>query len=598
MARVFPSVDQVDFLPVPLNTGETQVLELLKRLDDSWHVYVQPRIDMDRPDFVVLHPKLGVTAIEVKDWSPSSYQQRTDGIIERRETGGWVPTSHRPRFQAYRYKDTIQGRFFSDVNAPADLFKSVRAVVVMVRHTTAEARALLDIPSVCEAEKWIAVFGGCDLEDHPMRVLTGSDRPCGVKIPAGNIDRLRRALAEPEALSDRRLPLSMSSAARNIESNPNGAKVRRVRGAAGSGKSLGLAARAALLASQGKRVLVVTYNATLPQYLHELAARRCNELKANVHDITFMHLHDFASRVCDDARAEHVQLMSSELFPDKYDEVIDRAADAYRKQIGPKFDAILVDEGQDFSLKWWNILRQHALVPGGEMLLVADPTQDLYGKKAWTDEEKMSGAGFSGPWTEVSGSYRMPPDLIPVVAGFAAKHVDGARVDPDVPSDHPLLAAPYEPTVRRWVNLERGMSPGRALGLEVVQLLKDNPDLSPGDVVFLTSSHRVGLQAVRVIAEASLPVQHLFSEDPSKRGRLKRQFSPTAPGVKGCTVHSFKGWESRAVVLEVSSMPESHRLAYVGLTRVKGDLAHRAAYVTVVNSDAQLRGFRDQFVAS
>ena len=45
------------------------------------------------------------------------------------------------------------------------------------------------------------------------------------------------------------------------------------------------------------------------------------------------------------------------------------------------------------------------------MLLVADPTQDVYDKRAWTDEEQMLGAGFSGPWTELHGSYRLPSDL-------------------------------------------------------------------------------------------------------------------------------------------------------------------------------------------
>ena len=52
----------------------------------------------------------------------------------------------------------------------------------------------------------------------------------------------------------------------------------------------------------------------------------------------------------------------------------------------PFYDAILVDEGQDYTLKWWNSL-QKALKPGGEMLLVADKTQNLYEREqSWTDQ--------------------------------------------------------------------------------------------------------------------------------------------------------------------------------------------------------------------
>ena len=83
------------------------------------------------------------------------------------------------------------------------------------------------------------------------------------------------------------------------------------------------------------------------------------------------------------------------------------------------YDAILVDEGQDYLPLWWATLRQ-ALRPGGEMMLVADPTQDVYGhNSSWTDAA-MVGAGFRGPWNSMETCYRLPATL-------AAKAVDFAR---------------------------------------------------------------------------------------------------------------------------------------------------------------------------
>jgi len=65
-------------------------------------------------------------------------------------------------------------------------------------------------------------------------------------------------------------------------------------------------------------------------------------------------------------------------------------------------------------------------------------------------------------------------------------------------------------------------------------------------------------------------------------------------GVKGCTVHSFKGWEARGVVLCILPTERSRRLAYVALTRVKGDPG-ACSVVSVVNCDPGLDAFKVEF---
>jgi hypothetical protein len=597
MARVFPALDELVHLNVPLNEGEQQVLDLLCGLGEGWLIYVQPRLGLDQPDFVVVHADFGVTAVEVKDWGHGCYRQDADGFIETlTPNDGWVRTRHNPKFQAARYLDALWSRFFTDVNA-SPRRAVVRAVVVLPRYTTNDARALLQIERF-NSERSVMVWGGNDLAVSPLLVLTNQEQPARRKISPIAIDRLRRALAEPEYISDQRLPLRLSEAALNIERNPSKAAMRRVRGAAGSGKSLGLAARAAKLSSEGKDVLVVAYNSTLPHYLHDLAARRCPQVDGDISRISFTSLHALCARAVENSSLAGFESIATTLpgLADRFEQLVDEAIDAYSRGHGRTFDAVLVDEGQDFTLKWWNFLRQHVCKPGGEMLLVADPTQDVYGQKTWTDEKRMLGAGFSGQWTQVDGSYRLPPDLIPKVARFASEHVQGARVEPVVPDDHPQ-ANGYQRTVCRWVNAAGQRSVGEQLGLEVVALLRDNPDLAPSDVVVLAQTHEDGLEAMAVLERHGTETQHIFARDERERRERKMQFFAHAPGVKGCTVQSFKGWEARAVVLNVSPSQRSHQLAYVGLTRVKGDARHRAAFVTVVNSDRQLEHFGEYFVA-
>lgn len=595
MARVFPDWDELGTLPTALNVGERQVLECLAALDDEWIFYVQPRLGLDQPDFITAHPRFGVCAVEVKDWSVGAYRQAADGRIEVRRRDAWVRTDEAPRYQAHRYRGAIHERLAA-VSDDAPAYSQVRGVVVMPQCTTTQARALLTKSAVNDSEKWVHVFGRDSLEQDPVLVLTGTRQPEGRCISERCLDALRRSLAEPEAQSDQRLPLILSPAAANIEANPRDARIRRVRGSAGCGKSLGLAARAARLSQEGKSVLVVTYNSTLPHYLRDLAVRRCRDVGGSLGRITFTHFHDLCRRAIDDAHlaGAHPAINPLPGVLDPWEAKIDQGIEAYRLGYGPRFDAVLVDEGQDFSLKWWNLLRLHVCRPDGELLLVADPTQDLYGKRAWTDEERMIGAGFSGPWTELRGSYRLPPDLTPVIAEFAQLHLSGLDVTPSVPTDHPQQVGRYKPTVKRWVNTEQGESCGRRLGDEVVRLLRDNPDLAPSDVVFL-ANHREGLVAAKIISEAGYEVMHTFGNTDKEKRDRKMRFYGTSNGVKGCTVHSFKGWESRAVVMSVGWGEDTRRLLYVGLTRVKGDRTNRSAFVTVVNSDHGLRSFRERF---
>jgi hypothetical protein len=595
MARIIPSLDDLGVLQHPLNDGEWRVLNVLGQLGDDWIVFVQPRVGLDQPDFVVAHYDYGVVAVEVKGWRPGGYRQRRDCVIEANRSGEWIPTTEAPLTQAARYRDALFSRFFADASTTSSDFGSVRGIVVFTGHSTAEAREMLKNTRNA-AERYIGVWGLAELQRNLATGLGGT-KPRS--IPARNIDRIRRELAEPEFISDQRRPLKLSVAARNVATNPSNARIRRVRGTAGCGKSLGLAARAAQLSKEGKDVLVLTFNSTLPHYLHDLAARRCAEITADVNRITFTHFHAFCNRICDNSRLAGHEPGSGRLpgISHAEDEIVGRAIDAYRAGFGLQYDAVLVDEGQDFNVGWWNFLRTQVVRPDGEMLLVADPTQDVYEQRAWTDEDVMKGAGFRGPWTDLTGSYRMPADLIPVVAEFAERYVFGERIDPVVPDDPDEVAEFHAPTLRRWINSPTGSPIGAALGHEVVRLLAEHADLHPWDVVFLAPSHQVGLQAVEVVQAAGHEVQHMFAVERAEQRTLKDRFWGQAPGVKGCTVQSFKGWEARAVVLGITKQRESRRLAYVGMTRVKGDPQQRRAFLSVVNFDRSLDAFQSRFMS-
>jgi len=57
-----------DRLPSKASRGEERTFALLKKLPDDYLVYYEPNIDNRHPDFIVIAPDLGVIIIEVKGW--------------------------------------------------------------------------------------------------------------------------------------------------------------------------------------------------------------------------------------------------------------------------------------------------------------------------------------------------------------------------------------------------------------------------------------------------------------------------------------------------------------------------------------------------
>jgi superfamily I DNA/RNA helicase len=256
---------------------------------------------------------------------------------------------------------------------------------------------------------------------------------------------------------------------------------------------------------------------------------------------------------------------------------------------------VLVDEGQDFGLQWWNLLRDRVVRPGGEMLLVTDPTVDLYGKSSWARPSTLESAGFTEPWIDMTGSYRMAPELIESTNLFAREYVSDDAPVPLVPEDQSAVVGTVSSGQRSWRNVDRVADLGPEIGREVVRLLREHPDLAPRDVIYLCEYHHDGLAAAEIIEAAGYPVHHVYSRDPDERQRRKSRFWPDADAVKGCTVHAFKGWESPAVVLGIGMEERSRRLAYTAMTRVTSTTGLTSSYLVVVNADPRMVEFTERF---
>lgn len=393
---------------------------------------------------------------------------------------------------------------------------------------------------------------------------------------------------------------------------------RRIRGSAGSGKSVVIAGRASHLASEGKKILVVCFNRTLRDYLRSLCRKTLRfsgktaylQRPSNLAHVSFRHFHglcmrmgekygfgqEFRNWIDHDQRAAFRTQIPTRLL-----ERIQKYPIPNRDQ----YDAILVDEAQDFTSLWWNVLRK-MLREGGEMVLAADSAQDIYdiknGPDCWT-EKKMQGDGFKGgDWYDLGISHRLPPSVANIARDFAQRYLELTDEETGVLLPLPGLAEQYACRLH-WLQTSRLVE--RCVH-EALHLVDQCPKGDLSDLTILTDTKEHGCEIVAELETRGFWPIHTFAADSYGESKAKDDFGKALvagkPHMRVTTIHSFKGWESRLLVLGISGASDAagRALFYTGLTRLKNmqsgarSAQERESFLTVVCSDNTFREFGER----
>ena len=606
---VSPPIDQLEKLRQPLTAGERLVFDLFnERLAPEWEIYIQPHLNGLRPDFVLLNPDVGIAVFEVKDWDLDAmryWTEKRDGkapkLCASDGNKSFSIQSQNPIEKIFRYKQEIHNLYCPRLNGQAG-FATITAGVIfpfarreqidILLQPCLAYRGMLDWPQYNPVSGAEAISGArLDL------VFPESRRSSSKFMTEDQANDMRNWLIEPDYSSTQRKPIELDAAQRGYVTSRTQSGYRRIKGPAGSGKSLILAARAAQLLGEGKEVLVVTFNITLLHYLMDVAVRWPNAHGRTRQGITWLNFHAWCKRVCEesDREDEYRDLwkggegQQGHVLSTQLPALVASCIDSDDENVIRRYDAVLVDEGQDFLPTWWNVLRKVCRA-GGEMLLVADATQDIYGTaRSWTDEA-MTGAGFpGGKWAELQTCYRLPPTAMETARTFASNYLPRDTVD--LPNGIQGELDLY-PCQLRWVQI----SSGNDVQVCTEEILKMAPRakediLAITDITFLTGTQSMGAAVVSALESNGVNAVHTYSPDKKESRRKKMGFYMGDARVKATTLHSFKGWESRAIVIFIGGKIDNQALAliYTGLTRLKRH--EKGSYLTVVSSASDLADF-------
>lgn len=597
---ISPARGELEKLRQPLRRSEQMVLEVFDRnLDPAWEIYIKPHLNGLRPDFVLLNPGVGIGVFDVKDWDLDELEYSVEDagypeLIGQEDGKRFSLQAQNPVLRAEFYRNAIYQLYCPRLQAS----KGLGAITAGVIFPFADSRRVKSLlarfleKNQTEAYgKYLPISGLEEVaEQRTDLIFPESKRKSSGLMSEELAEDLREWLVEPDFSKAQRRPLEMDSTQRNLSENRTDSGYRRIRGAAGSGKSLVLAARAARLAEEGKSVLVATYNITLWHYLRDLVSRAASSAESH-QNIVYQNFHSWCADVCgrvgwtkrynDLWKGASIETVVAHSLPAL-------VATAHDQEGAPRYDAILVDEGQDYSPLWWNTL-QKFLKPGGEMVLVADATQDIYGTAgAWTDEV-MNGAGFRGAWVQLERNYRLPPSALPLISEFADRFLSGEGIDLPVPAQGSL---DLYPASFRWVQCHDDDAADICVS-ELTQLLRftGNSAFANADLTFLASDVASGSTVVDMLEKNGLECVSTFAKDTQERRREKMGFYMGDARVKATTLHSFKGWESSLLLVQIngSASVQSMALVYAALTRLKRH--EHGSHLVVVCSDEGLASY-------
>ncbi len=580
--RVSPPWQEIDAgrLTPALTPGERDLASFLdKQLDPSWRIYVRPHLDAERPLLAAVHPTIGGMIWDVVDWDPETIEIQGKVWIIRDNMGERRVASPLDYLDSIRNK--LYGVYLPEVGErladDQSRFGLVRAGLYWPRATTGDLLERF-------GKSPIVVFGHDSL--RASRLSDVIPRTTGNYMEPAWFEQFDRVLGHHFRMPDPMSALRPTKAQeRHVMPHPG---IERLEGIAGSGKSVVLAYRAARIASQGRRVLIITYNTTLTNYIRALLDRVPVPRRPEL--VSVVHYHELLKRIFDDHAQWPDRAPSRSGVDDDQDEFLNEAwprkalelLDSLGVPERLQFDAILIDEGQDFSVEYLEVIRRLVRAKQDpEVVIAYDPAQRIY--------SRTPGAGMAGSWTatarlaKLREGVRLPSALAAAATAFA-QHWQLAT-DPIPARPEGLLP---ESGGAWWCQADSDVEAGAA-ALEILARWRLEEGFRAGRCAILVPSKQFGWALVRLLNESGISVNHVFpvrsgdglldsvmDEDGNKPDWLvsqqrKRAFSYHDSRVKVSTIHSFKGWDAERVihVLPRSASPDARTLAvtYVGITR-------------------------------
>lgn len=370
MAKLIPELDPYSIS----NFGERAFYNAASELPDDYTVLYSYKYKLENDEKIeqiceadfVINPSLGYLVVEVKQGDVAFI----NGCWHEFKKSQYTPLNKDPVEQAQRAMFAILDRYKEKANSNFPL--KIRYAVCFPECSKISGQ----LPSDLDEKSIILESNLENLHDKILEVFDVADKKQErvatdlliKKVLAPSFKVFARLEDKIEQFNQQTKRVLTEEQERILEETELD-KRKIFFGAAGTGKTFIAMEKAKRLASSGQRVLLTCFNKNLAKYLQDNMPTEITI--ANFHNFIEDTLREKGFTVNPPEELENLDKYYKETLPDL---AFDYFSDA---QEGEKYDAVIVDEGQDFREEWI-ICLETMLKDNGEFYIFADPHQNIF----------------------------------------------------------------------------------------------------------------------------------------------------------------------------------------------------------------------------
>lgn len=634
MARLYPPLEVIKKRKPEATPGERALLSfLLKNYANDYEIFFQPFLNGDLPDVILMHKGGGLMVFEVKDWDLSNYHVN--------EVGKWIVNSNNsvlrntPFNQVLRYKENLY-------NLHIDSLLELKLRDYRYWYVVNCA-----VYFHCQSEKECKDFCyGSSPTDKYKKFLDKNFTIIGNdSLIKKNIDKIfhkrwisrnsiyfteylynsfARILKPSYHTIEQGLDIKLSPIQQELSISKEDEK-KRIKGVAGSGKTLVLAQRAVNAHKRtGGMVLILTYNITLKNYIHDKISAVRDSFAWEFFNIS--NYHDFINSNMNNVgigfdfleQDDEGKVVYTSIDEKVFDEQIYsnlHLFDGYKDQL-PKYSAIFIDETQDYKENWIRIIKDNFATETTEIVAFADEKQNIYSRDL--DSTKMPIIPIQvGQWDKrLNKSYRLSNKIALLATDFQRKFFANKYNIEDKIETNSMLSLFDEPLIEyhyfnsnhdgdiatyifKQIIENRFNSNDVTILSSRIKMLRDLNSKLQGDSNEKTNIMFETEEEYRQLCPNAQSGYEKNKEIEKIRKNRKANFWMNRGTFKLSTIHSFKGWESPVLFLVVEDNLKNHdnlmhtvkqgfkpiefsdELVYTGFTRCQNFL-----FVININNEA------------